>query len=87
MNYFYKLVSNDLYCTVCQYVVQYLDVVLQNNKTEAAITNALETVCKLTPSSLRDKCQNLIDTYGIYLVQLLVQFADPLKVCQAIKLC
>lgn len=81
------LPRNELYCTVCQYAVQFLDYELKNNRTEQAVVSALDKVCKIAPSSLRDQCDALINSYGVYLVQLLIEFADPLKVCQAIKLC
>jgi saposin len=79
--------KNTVYCTVCQYAVQFLDSELKNNKTEAAVVSALDKVCGIVPAALRDQCNSLIQTYGVYLVELLVQFADPTKVCQAIKLC
>jgi saposin len=81
------VIKNTVYCTVCQYAVQFLDNELKNNKTEAAVVSALDKVCGIVPATLRDQCNSLIQTYGVYLVELLVQFADPTKVCQAIKLC
>jgi len=88
VEYVFLAPRNDpIVCTICQYVVEFLDVQLKNNKTDAAIVHALDQVCKIAPSSLRDKCNNLITNYGVYLVQLLIQFADPLKVCQVANLC
>jgi saposin len=37
-------------CTLCHYVVSYLDAVLKNNKSEAAIEAALAKVCTILPS-------------------------------------
>jgi saposin len=86
--FFVKVLDpNPLECTVCQYVIQFLDLELKGNKTEAAVVNALKNVCKFTPASLRDQCDSLVSTYGVYLVQLLLEFSDPLKVCQALKVC
>lgn len=82
-----KVHAEPIYCTVCQYAVQFLDHELANNKTESAVVNALDKVCKIAPASLRDQCDALINSYGVYIVQLLIELADPLKVCQAIKLC
>jgi saposin len=79
--------KNAVVCTICQYVVEFLDTQLKNNKTEAAIEHALENVCKIAPSSLRPQCTSLVDQYGIYLVELLIELADPLKVCQVANLC
>jgi saposin len=79
--------ENPVLCTICQYVVEYLDTQLRANKTEEALVAALDQVCKLAPSSLRDECNNLVNQYGIYLVQLVTEFADPLKVCRLATLC
>jgi len=82
-----ELKANPLECEACQYVIQFLENELKNNKTETAIVKALDAVCIIAPSSLKDKCNNIIKTYGIYLVQLIIEFADPLHACQSIKLC
>ncbi|RNA08675.1 proactivator polypeptide-like [Brachionus plicatilis] len=79
--------NNEIFCYVCQYALAFIDHELQNNKTEQAIISTLDLVCKLAPQSLKQQCDSLINTYGVYLVQLLEQFADPQKVCEAIKLC
>jgi saposin len=36
-------------CTVCQYVIAYLDAALKNNKSEKAIEEALKKVCTILP--------------------------------------
>lgn len=79
--------KDQVYCTVCQYAMQFLDVELKKNSTEQAMVQALAGACKLAPETTQDKCINMINTYGIYLIELLIQFADPLKVCELIKLC
>lgn len=79
--------NDELYCTMCQYTMQFLDLELKKNATEQGMLHALETVCKLAPPTTQKECHSMVNTYGIYLIQLLIQFADPLKVCQVIKLC
>ncbi len=37
-------------CTLCHYVISYLDAVLKNNKSEQAFEEALEKVCTILPS-------------------------------------
>jgi saposin len=78
---------NPVYCTICEYAVQFLDVELKKNNTEEAIEKALKEVCKVAPKSSRTQCESIVNSYGLYLIELLIQFADPTKVCQAIKLC
>jgi saposin len=40
-------------CMLCRYVVSYLDAVLKNNKSEAAVEAALEKVCTILPSKFK----------------------------------
>ena len=74
-------------CSLCKYVVTYLDAVLQTNKSAAAIEAALEKVCAILPSSLKANCTKFVDTYGPILAQLLVKYATPDQVCNALKVC
>ena len=80
---------NSAECSLCEYVVTYLDAVLQNNKSEAAIVAALEKVCAaLCPGlSLQAQCTKFVDTYGPILAQLLAKYATPDQVCNALKVC
>jgi len=78
---------NPIYCTLCEYAVQFIDVELKKNATETNIVDILEKTCKVVPEALKKECSSIVDTYGIYLVQLLIELADPLKVCEAIQLC
>ena len=67
--------------------MSYLDAVLQNNKSEAAIEAALEKVCGILPASLKTQCVKFVDTYGPILAQLLAKYATPEQVCDALKVC
>lgn len=82
-----NLSSDPLKCVTCEYAVKFFDFELKNNKTDAAIISALEKVCNYVPASTKSDCDLLIETYGIYMIQLLIQFADPHKVCVTLKLC
>ena len=74
-------------CSLCKYIISYVDTVIQNNKSEAAIEAALEKVCTILPAALKDKCDQFVQTYGPILVQLLQKYATPDQVCNALKLC
>ena len=74
-------------CTVCKFVVSYIDTVIQNNKSEAAIEAALEKVCTILPHALNSTCVQFVQTYGPALVTLLENYTTPDKVCGALGLC
>jgi saposin len=82
-----KLSANPVECSLCKYVVAYVDAVIQTNKSEAAIDSALEKVCTILPHSINESCVKLVDQYGPVLVELIAKDATPSVVCNALKLC
>ncbi len=74
-------------CSLCKYVVNYIDAVIQTNKTEAAIEAALEKVCGILPEPIKAPCVKFVDTYGPILVQLIEKYGQAEAVCNALKLC
>lgn len=82
-----KNVNAGPFCVACEYLVQYVDTELKNNATDAKIVEGMEKLCGVIPPSQRKECVSIVSTYGVYLIQLFTQFADPLKVCQAVSLC
>ncbi len=74
-------------CSLCKYVVNYIDAVIQTNKTEAAIEAALEKVCGILPEPIKGACVKFVDTYGPILVQLIEKYGQAEAVCNALKLC
>ena len=74
-------------CSLCKYVVNYVDAVIQTNKSEAAIEAALEKVCGILPAPIKAGCVQFVDTYGPILVQLIEKYGTADQVCNALKLC
>ena len=55
-----------------------LDKLVEGNKTEAAITHALETLCGYLPATYKDECDALVDQYADQILKLLIsELADP----------
>ncbi|CAF0986520.1 unnamed protein product [Didymodactylos carnosus] len=77
----------DAECILCKYVITYLDAVLKNNKSEAAIVDALDKVCTILPDKTKHQCEIFVKAYGPLLAQLIAEFADPTTVCQYLGLC
>ncbi|UJR26418.1 hypothetical protein I4U23_007750 [Adineta vaga] len=74
-------------CTLCHYVVSYLDAVLKTNKSEAAVEAALEKVCTILPSKERAQCVEFVKTYGPVLAELIAEMADPDTICRYLGMC
>ena len=82
-----QLSVNSIECALCKYVVSYIDNIIQNNKSEAAIEAALDKVCSIVPHAVKAECDQFVKNYGPLLVQLIEQYTTPDEVCQALKLC
>ena len=75
-------------CSLCQYVVNYLDVIVKSNATETDFEKALDQACDILPGkSLQGECETLVNLYGPAMINYLVSHADPKTVCQAIGIC
>jgi saposin len=75
-------------CNLCQYLVNYLDAIIQSNSTETQFEDALDKACKILPETkLQSECKQLVHLYGSDLIKFLVQYGDPKAVCQAIGIC
>ena len=74
-------------CSVCQYIISYLDIVLENNKSDAAVEAALKQVCSVLPPTSKDRCLEFVITYGPLIPQLIMKYGTPDLVCKALQLC
>ncbi|CAF3355329.1 unnamed protein product [Rotaria socialis] len=74
-------------CTLCHYVISYLDAVLKNNKSEQAVEEALKKVCTILPSKERTRCEEFVNSYGPVLAQLIAEMADPNTICSYLGVC
>jgi saposin len=82
-----ELTANPLECSLCKYIVQYVDAVIQNNKSEAAIEAALEKVCTILPHALNSSCVQFVQTFGPNLIKYIEKYETPNRVCAALKMC
>ncbi|GAV03778.1 hypothetical protein RvY_14158 [Ramazzottius varieornatus] len=82
-----KPVGSDVECVVCEFVMQYVDRLLENNYTEANIQGALDRVCRMMPKTVKDNCQSFVDQYTPAILVILGNELDPAMVCSGLKLC
>lgn len=82
-----KFFKDTTQCIVCEFAVKFLEYQLKNNRSEKAVEDALNKVCKLAPSKYKDQCVSIINTYGPYLVHLIFELETPEKVCEVLGLC
>lgn len=64
-------------CFVCQSILNYIQQVVTDPKSESKIRSAMEKFCEVVPSSFRPQCVQFIDQYGDAFISLIAQEADP----------
>ncbi|XP_067876371.1 prosaposin [Heterodontus francisci] len=74
-------------CVICEFAMQQIDKLLQLNRTEEAIIEAVEKVCSILPATVKVECEDFVQQYGKAVVEILAQELDPAFVCTAIGLC
>ncbi|GBN42353.1 Prosaposin [Araneus ventricosus] len=83
-----KGTDNDVECFLCKEVIQKMEQLVNDNRTEEAIKAALDEVCSLLPPSYRTKCDNFVNKYTDLIVTLLIQeLLNPQMVCAELGLC
>ncbi|KAI4457688.1 saposin-related [Holotrichia oblita] len=74
-------------CPLCLFAVTELEEMVKNEKTEANIRKALDSLCSHFSGSIATECQDFVDTYADTLINMLVDDLKPQQVCVYIKLC
>ncbi|XP_042636850.1 prosaposin [Orycteropus afer afer] len=74
-------------CEVCEYLVKEVVKLIDNNRTEVEIMNALKKVCSKLPTSMSEECQEVVDMYGSSILSILLQEVSPELVCGMLHLC
>ncbi|XP_037274476.1 prosaposin [Rhipicephalus microplus] len=81
-----KKVSDDT-CDLCMVLAKFVYDKVKDERTEEKVKEALDQACSLLPSSLEQKCVEMINNYYDMLVSLLVQELEPDEVCKELGLC
>ena len=74
-------------CVICEYALHELQSWLGDFRTEQKIESGLRYLCGRLPNSVRDECDNFVNTYGPAVVQLLIHDVDPGQICPRLSLC
>ncbi|CAG5121767.1 unnamed protein product, partial [Candidula unifasciata] len=81
-----KLTSN-ITCSLCKYVVSYVEDALKKNATEAEIVAILQGICNELPQNYSQECKTLVSQYVPLIVQLLLAELKPEQICEALSFC
>lgn len=76
-----------LQCQICELVVGSIDSIIGQNRSEAAIQQAIDDICNILPSGIRSQCLSFVNEYASVVIQLILEELDPNAVCVKIGLC
>ncbi|XP_058789461.1 uncharacterized protein LOC131663220 isoform X2 [Phymastichus coffea] len=82
-----ELVGDDMECTVCQFVMQYLEKAMGSRKSKDEIEHLVHNVCNHLPKHMADKCNNFVNEYAEIVIELLTQEVSPKEICTIVDLC
>lgn len=71
------MTSDKTVCFLCESVLNYVQQVVTDPKSEEQIRTALEKSCAIVPSSFIQQCKQFVDQYGDAFIALLAQEVDP----------
>ncbi|XP_029465135.1 prosaposin isoform X2 [Rhinatrema bivittatum] len=81
------LVKDSPQCVLCEFVIEKIVSLLDNNRTEENIKHALEYVCSLLPDSMKEQCTDFVDDYADAIIKILLQEASPRVICCTLGVC
>lgn len=74
-------------CVLCEFVMKEVKTLIENNRTEAEILQALDKVCSILPSTIKSSCLDFVNTYGRAILTILETQVTPEEVCTILGLC
>lgn len=81
------LVENGELCTLCEYILHFIQEELATPSTADQIKHTVDSICNKLPKSLEGQCHNFVDMYGDAVIALLIQGLDPREVCPKLQMC
>jgi hypothetical protein len=79
--------KNEVVCEACKTMADFLKFECQQRSFQESVTNEVKQVCDVMPGSIATSCDNLMDQYVPYVIQLLVNELDPYTICPELHLC
>jgi saposin len=74
-------------CQVCELVMTYVEQLVAQNNTIAAIEAELDQMCAVLPSPLNSACTSIVNQYLPQMVQWIVNKENPATFCSTVGLC
>lgn len=74
-------------CAVCQGAIKAVDDILGNKKIDYDIVQDVEKICNTVPAKYYEKCEKMLEVYGVSMVRQLQKFVEREQVCVNMGMC
>ncbi|EDV90600.1 prosaposin [Drosophila grimshawi] len=82
-----QLVNEGSLCTVCEYLLHFIQETLATPATDDEIKHTVENICTKMPHGVAAQCRNFVEMYGDAVIALLIQGLNPRSVCPMMQMC
>lgn len=79
--------KNEVVCDACKTMADFLKYECRQRSFQQALADEIKHVCDLVPSSYAQQCDNVVDQYVPYVLQMLVQELNPNTICPELHMC
>ncbi|KAH8306358.1 hypothetical protein KR018_009013 [Drosophila ironensis] len=81
------LVEGGELCTICEYLLHFIQETLATPATDDEIKHTVENICGKLPNGVAGQCRNFVEMYGDAVIALLIQGLNPRDVCPMMQMC
>ncbi|BFF92326.1 uncharacterized protein DMAD_10406 [Drosophila madeirensis] len=81
------LVEGGELCTICEYLLHFIQETLATPATDDSIKHSVENMCTKFPRGVAGQCRNFVEMYGDAVIALLIQGLNPREVCPKLQMC
>ncbi|EDW67622.2 prosaposin [Drosophila virilis] len=82
-----QLVKGGELCTICEYLLHFIQETLATPATDDEIKRTVEGICTKLPQGVATQCRNFVEMYGDAVIALLIQGLNPRSVCPMMQMC
>lgn len=82
-----QLIEGGELCTICEYLLHFIQESLATPATDDEIKHAVENICTKLPQGVAGQCRNFVEMYGDAVIALLIQGLNPRSVCPMMQMC
>nr|XP_039273546.1 uncharacterized protein LOC120347581 isoform X5 [Styela clava] len=80
-------VAGDVECQTCKFLVEEVEKMVQEDKTEAAIESALMEICNLYGEDIKQDCMEFMQVHGASIIDFILAEMNSLEICAKLGLC